>query len=171
MLPQPTKRCPFGSVCKPPWLVARCTGCRCTNARTTRAVFAFRSTVSSSARDARFTFAPFVPLSNNVMFPLGARRTSCCPMNRAPRFILKVLRLPPRVQSTLPVVASTSYAAFVSRPEMSQAPFVSRSTGPHPLVADRNGRSLTASVPLGGGAGIARTMRSSWFVLGLPDCV
>src|SRR4051794_20777987 len=48
---------------------------------------------------------------------------------------------------------------------------VSRSTGPQPLVADRKGRSLTATDPGGGGAGIERTMRSSAFVVALPDWV
>src|SRR5882757_7294828 len=38
---------------------------------------------------------------------------------------------------------------------------VSRSTGPQPLVADRNGRLLTATGPLGGAAGTAPTIRSS----------
>src|SRR5215813_7297499 len=43
---------------------------------------------------------------------------------------------------------------------------VSRSTGPQPLVADRNGRSLTASGPGGGGGGTDRMIRSSEFIAG-----
>ena len=47
---------------------------------------------------------------------------------------------------------------------------VSRSTGPQPLVADRNGRSLTASVPAGGGGGTERTIRSSELLAGRAPC-
>jgi len=47
---------------------------------------------------------------------------------------------------------------------------VSRSTGPQPLVADRKGRSLTASVPAGGGGGTDRMIRSSELLAGRARC-
>ena len=47
---------------------------------------------------------------------------------------------------------------------------VSRSTGPQPFVADRNGRSLTASLPGGGGGGTDRTIRSSELLAARARC-
>src|SRR5690242_12766564 len=47
---------------------------------------------------------------------------------------------------------------------------VSRSTGPQPLLAERNGRSLTSCVPGEGAGGTERTIRSSDTLCSVLGC-
>src|SRR3954449_13101398 len=109
--------------------------------------------------------------SVTVPAPLVSSSTPTCAVN--------LLQTPPRYTCTVLTefvprpFAKPTPAMEIGRPSPAACSptLVSRSTGPQPLVAERNGRSLTATVPLGGRGGTARTIRSSELVASAPSCV
>ena len=100
-----------------PWLRAS-SGAGCSKARTSVAVFACSSSLSTIPRE----WPGLAPSSKMVSVPSACRRASCCHENVAPVPIAKSLCLPPRRHTMAPVVRSILYTVDVLRAETSSVP-------------------------------------------------
>src|SRR3954451_15311028 len=103
-----------------------------------------------------------------VPAPLVSSSTPTCAVNRVqapPRYSwTELTELVPRPLANL----APAIEIGLPSPAACSPTLVSRSTGPQPLVAARNGRSLTASGPAGGGGRRVPARRASPLLRGLP---